>query len=468
MLNTPHWQKAGTAPSPWVAGDKWKPLQLIVDDVELPDSPALELLISFARHRNPLEFVSPSSSVGGAIEFTGENETIYRFPEQTPFVTGNQTGWWRRAAAEEAAGFDDLDVNVLERRLHLLDEACRNWIDGLVMPFDPTLCERWKRVIQRAPLYTAEEAVALSGLFLRATGERVAEIEPPGEAIMVSEERIYLLGATSLLTGYEFVWEGSGRHLSATGDPTLRRLTEAVAVRLGRALRARDYLNVRLRATNVEEIWSDVLYFFESVLVCLQGAADAAARLVRVIFQLKGSRTMANWGRPDWWTALEKSEAPCDEFDRACLEDIDVLVGGLRNSIHGEVLNSELHERVDLVDIPSTKVFPQRPVALDSELASTVLPAALRRGGSDRWATDQISTVGPAFIDSRQYAEAAIATTGEALSSVLTALARMPDFSELASDPDVRALYLGRVIQRENARLLFGVEKLPPPPGRLG
>ena len=466
MLNTPHWQKAGASPSPWTAGDKWRPLQLIVDDIELPPSPALELLGSFAGHRNPLEFVSPGSGVGGGIQFTGENETMYRFAEQAPFITGNPTGWWRRAAAEQAAGFEDLDVSVLERRLHLLDEACRDWIDGLVMPFDPALRERWKRLILRGPLYTAEEAAALSGLFLRATGERVVEIEPPGVAIMVSEERLYLLGATSLLTNYEFVWEGSGRS-SASGDPTLRSLIEAVAVRLGRALKARDYLNVRRRATSVEEIWSDVLYFFESVLVCLQGAADAAARLLRVIFQLRGPRGMANWGRQDWWTALGASEAPCDEFDRDCLEDIDVLIGELRNSIHGEVLTSELRERVEPVDMPSMMGFPRRPVALGSELATVVLPAAVRRGGSARWAIHQISTNGPALIDPWQYAEAAIATTGEALSSVLSALARTPDFSELADDPDVRALHLGRVVQRENARLLFGVENLPAPSRRL-
>jgi hypothetical protein len=295
-------------------------------------------------------------------------------------------------------------------------------------------------------------------------GERVAEIEPPGVSIMVSEERLYLLGATSLLTDFEFVWEGSGRRRSATGDPTLSGLTEAVAIRLGRALKARDYLNVRGRATDVEAIWSDVLYFFESVLVCLQGAADAAARLVRAIFQLKGPRGMANWGRQDWWTALQGSEAPCDEFDRDCLEDIDVLVGELRNSIHGEVLTSVLRERIDPLAIPSMTGFPQKPVALDSELASVVLPAGGRRGGLARWAIHQISAKGPALIDPWRYAEAAIATTGEALSSVLSALARTPDFSELADDPGVRALYLGRVIQRENARLLFGVENLPAPP----
>lgn len=467
MLNTPPWRKAATAQSPWVAGDRWRPLRLIVVDDELPQSPPLELLSSIARHRNPLECVSPWSTAGGSIDFVSENETTYRFDGQAPFTTGNPSGWWRRAAAEEAAHFDDLDAGVLERRLRFLDEARRDWIDGLVMPYDPQFRERWKRTIHRAPLYTPEEAVAISGLFLRATGERVAEIEPPGVAIIVTEERLYLLGATSLLGGYEQVWEGCGRHWSDTGDPALRSLVEAVAIRLGRALRARDYLNVRRRASDVDEIWSDVLYFFESVLVCLQGAADAAARLVQAIFGLKGGRTMANWGRRDWWAALGDSGAPSEEFDRECLEDIDLLVGELRNSIHGEILGSELRERVEPTDPAAMTGYPRQSVVLDAELGAAVLPAAERRGGSTRWAIHGISAVGAAWIDPWLYADAAIATTGEALSSVLSALAQTPNFSGLTVDADVRALYLGRLIQRENARFLFGVESLPAPPRRL-
>ena len=58
---------------------------------------------------------------------------------------------------------------------------------------------------------TAEEAAALGGLFLRACGERMIEIEPSGTGIMVTEERLYLLGATTLLSDFEVIWEGAGR-----------------------------------------------------------------------------------------------------------------------------------------------------------------------------------------------------------------------------------------------------------------
>lgn len=466
MLNTPHWPRAGTVESPWVAGEKWRPLRLVVDDVELPPSSALDLLAAFARQRNPLACVSPAGSVGGGIEFIGENEVRYAFLDQAPFRTGNPSGWWRRSAIEEASVVEDLDVEVLERRLRFLGEAGRDWIDGLVMPFDPGLRERWRRPIERAPLLTVDQALALAGLFLRACGERMIEVEPSGTGIMVSEERLYLLGATCLLADFEIVWEGAGRRYSTVGDPTLMSLVDAIAIRMGRALKARDYLNIRRRA-NLHEVWSDVLYFFESVLVSLQGVADSTARLVRAVFEIKGSRMMANWGRRDWWAALQASDAPDHDFDRDCLEDVDVLIGDLRNSIHGEVLTSVLRRRIEPGEIPLLGGHTQHTVALDGELGKAATAAAARRGGTARWAIRATLPDGAALIDPWHYADAAIATTGEAVSSVLAALAGTPEFADLEVHDRARDIFLGRGSERENARHLFGIEKLPSPPSRL-
>ncbi|HTT93621.1 MAG TPA: hypothetical protein VMF55_03055 [Solirubrobacterales bacterium] len=176
---------------------------------------------------------------------------------------------------------------------------------------------------------------------------------------------------------------------------------------------------------------------------------------------------MANWGRRDWWSALADSDAPSEEFDRGCLEDIDLLVGELRNSIHGKILGSELRERVEPTDPAAVTGYPRQTVVLDGELGGALLPAVERQGGPSRWAIHRISAAGAAWFDPWRYADAAIATTGEALSWVLAALAQTPDFSGLADDAGVRTLYLGRVVQRENARLLFGVESLPTPPRRV-
>lgn len=464
MLNTPHWQTAGTRLEPFVAGEKSRPLQLIVCDDELDPSQALDLLVTFAARRGPLSFVSPSGSVGGRITVSADQtEAEYSFKKGNGsrcFIYGD---WWKSAGPEEAARIG-IDATTLERRFLFLHEAARrDFIDGLVMPFDDGLRDRWKNPIAKAHLLTIEQSVALMGLYLRACGERMIEIEPPGTGIMVSEERMYLLGALAILPQYELLHEAATNIWGRSGDPTLAGLTDAVAVRLGRALKARDYLQVRRRAVNIREIWSDVLYFFESLLVCLQGALDAAARLVHELFELSGSRRRANWGRNDWWSALEASSAPAKEFDRACLDDLDVLVGDLRNSIHGEVLNGELRQQVRPGEKPVLMGYSQLAVALDAGLATSLAAAAERRGGLERWAVRREAfPKGVALIDPWRYSETAIVVTAEALSSVIGALVSSL-FSDVTVNPKAQELWLGKKTQWRNAKLLFGLEQMPSP-----
>lgn len=436
-------------------------MQLIVCDDEFAPSPALDLLVTFAARRGPLAFVSRSGAVGGRIKVGADQAEIeYSFSDgrrTRAFVYGD---WWKTSGPEEAAR-TGVDPATLERRFFFAHEAAtRNCIDGLVMPFDDALRDRWRRLLSNANLMTAEQAAALMGLYLRACGERMIEIEPPGTGIMVSEERIYLLGALALLPRYEVLHEAAGNAWRRSGDPTLAGLTDAVAVRLGRALKARDYLQVRRRAPNIREIWSDVLYFFESLLVCLQGALDAAARLVHELFELNGSRRRANWGRNGWWGEMKESDAPAGEFDRDCLNDLDVLVGDLRNSIHGEVLTGELRQQVRPGETPILMGYSQSAVALDAELAISASSAAERRGGLDRWAIHRTLPEGAALIDPWRYSEAAIVTTAEALSSVIAALASNC-FPDTTLNPKAQELWLGKETQRTNAQILFGLEQMP-------
>jgi hypothetical protein len=463
VLNTPHWQRAGTQPEPFVAGEKFRPLQLIVCDNELDASPSLSLLATFGARRGPLAFVSPSGAVGGRIKVAADQTEIeYSFKGgrgTSPFVYGD---WWKRVGPEEAAR-TGLDAATLERRFLFAHEAARrDWIDGLVMPFDEALRDRWKRVLSDANLMNADQAAALMGLYLRACGERMIEIEPPGIGKMVSEERMYLLGALSILPRYEILHAAAGDIWQQSGNPTLAGLADAVAVRLGRALKARDYLHVRRRAPNVREIWSDVLYFFESILVCLQGALDAAARLVHELFELNGSRRRANWGRARWWQEVDGSEAPAGEFDRDSLNDLDVLVGELRNSIHGEVLTGELRQQVRPGETPALMGYSQSAIALESELAAAVSAAAERRGGLGRWAIHPTLPEKAVLIDPWRYSEAAIVTTAEALSSVIEALS-LHTFADTVLNPKAQELWLGKESQWKNAEILFGLERLPAP-----
>ncbi len=463
MLNTPHWQTASTRPEPFVAGPKSRPLRLIVCDAELEPSPALDLLVTFAARRGPLSFVSPSGSIGGKLTVSSDQTEIdysYKGGDGVrAFVYGD---WWKTTGPKEAARLG-IEAATLERHFFFLHEAARREsIDGLVMPFDPRLRDYWRNLLADARLMSVDQAAALMGLYLRACGERIVEIDPHGAGIMASEERMYLLGALSVLPRYEVLHEAVWDAYTQSGDPVLVGLTDALAVRLGRALKARDYLQVRRRAPAVEEIWSDVLYFFESVLVCLQGALDAAARLVHELFQVEGSRRQANWGRDGWWSRLDKSSAPVQEFDRDALTDLDVLVGDLRNSIHGEVLSGELRQRVQPGEKPRSIAYPQRSVALDTELAGPVSKAASRRGGPARWAVRGAFPETAALLDPWRYAEAAIVTTAAALSNVIGALVDSC-FMDTVITPAAQDLQLGKETQRKKAGILFGLEQMPDP-----
>jgi hypothetical protein len=438
-------------------------LRLIVCDDELDPSPALSLLISFAAHRGPLSFVSPSGVVGGRMRVADDQTEIeYSFKDGAgtrAFVYGD---WWKTSGPEEAAR-TEVDAATLEQRFFFLHEAARRtWIDGLVMSFDKALRGRWRRLLADANLMTAEQAAALAGLYLRACGERMIEIDPQGVGIMANEERLYLLGALSVLPRYEALDQAAGDAWRQSGDPTLAGLSDAVAVRLGRALKARDYLHVRRRAPSVREIWSEILYFFESLLVCLQGALDATARLLHRLFELSGSHKRANWGRRDWWDNLESSDAPAGALDRTCLEDLDALVGDLRNSIHGEVLTNELRQQVRPGQVPTLMGYTQLAVALEPELAAKVSAAAERQGGLGRWAIRRTLPEGAALIDPWLYAETAIVTVASGLSSVIAALAS-ETFGDVALNPIAQDMRLGTATQRENSAILFGLERLPAP-----
>lgn len=463
MLNPPHWQRAGARPDPFVAGEHWRPLQLIIDDFDPEPSPAFALLSSFAaRSSTPLNFVSLAGSFGGTISPSLDGcEVAYRFGSGEAYTVGVRSDWWRRSAAEEAAEHG-LDVTALERQFLLIGEAARdNSIDGIVIDFDPRLAERWGSLLRRAKVLRIEEAAALSGLLLRACGERMVELEPPGVGIMANEERTYLLGAISALPDYEILWDASARTWQESDDPTFHSLVDAVAARLGRALKARDYLHLRRRAPSLEETWSEVPYFFESVLVCLQGAADAAARMVHCLYGMAGSRRQANWGYERFWTALANSGVPHSEFDRECLCDLDVLVGEPRNSIHGEVLGNKLLQRTTPGRSPQLISFPRHSVVIHAEMARDARPAASRRGGLARWGIHTNPLEGPMFVDPWRYTDAAIATTAAGLSSVIHALLedKFADY-ELAEDLEA---WLGRPVQWANAAILFGLEQLPTP-----
>ena len=77
------------------------------------------------------------------------------------------------------------------------------------------------------------------------------------------------------------------RWLFGSGSPEPMRLADGIATRLSRALRARDYIQVRLRSRDFEATWDEVLLFFDAVLTQLMGALDKPARLLHAVYVME-------------------------------------------------------------------------------------------------------------------------------------------------------------------------------------
>jgi hypothetical protein len=460
MLNPPSWLAVGACPSPFVAGDNSRHLRLIVTDDELESTAALDLLRMLSSRRPLLDVVSLTGAFGGRIKIAEDQRSIdYEFKDRsgsTVFVYGD---WWQRAASEGAAEFG-LERDGLERQLLLAHEASRrDWIDGLVMPFAPQLADRWRNLLNRGPLLDGEQAVALAGLFLRAHGDFTVEIDEVGTTIHARHGQMYRIAAAALLPGITRWLVASQKRWRSTGQPELYGLADAVLMRFGRALRARDYLQVRRRASDREAAWPDVLFFFESVLVSLQGSLDAAARFLHVVYGIQGSRRRANWGSDQWRKRLDASAAPTSGFDDVLLWDLDALVGDLRNSIHGEVLSDELGQMTTPGDSPVIMGYVGGGIALEPDLAARIGEAATRQGGTSRWLRQTFPN-GVALVSPWEYAEAAAEAVLRAVASVIEAV-NLASFSDVAEDPRFDELWVGSLSHRGNALALFGVGALP-------
>lgn len=294
------------AASAFSFGEAARKLHLVICDTELGSSPALSLLSDLAECRDTLRVVSLSGDLGGRIEMEetpGVDDRmtiIHRFSDgevTMPYLYGIE--WAKREAPSEAKEHG-LETETALRYLLLAHHCSRlEWNDGLVAGFPVSMTKRWRKMCAKAPLLTDSEALALAALYLRAHGDFTVGKEE-GVCRFVRPRVFYTRAAASLLgRSEEWFLEGIDRWQGG-GSPDSFALAEAVVERFARALRARDYLQVRARAGDARDAWGDALFFFEAVLLYLQGALDAAARFAQLLYEPGASRTRASWYWKDW------------------------------------------------------------------------------------------------------------------------------------------------------------------------
>jgi hypothetical protein len=330
--------------SPFSAGAQGRKLRIVVDSHTVPNSPAVALLLAFSR-RPALEVFFTKGPDRPLLEIglVDEDRDLVQIHTHDATSAVHPASAWREHAAEAALehGISEEDA---WRGLVTAQWCFQHRVDGFITNHPAVRIPASSAV--RAKAMTDTEGIALVSLYLRATGDFTVVQDGPHATYLVGDD-FYRAAAVSMLPSYR---ESLARVFPAWRDRQQHAAFElliALQIRLGRALRSRDYVLVRDMSPDRDSAWDDELYFFENFLVSLSGAFDAVARMVHRLFGMPDSQLFAaGWRqrRKGRWLDGLAQVAP----DLANLARPGVVVGDtvdqiadLRNSIHGEPLSHE-------------------------------------------------------------------------------------------------------------------------------
>lgn len=443
--------------SPFGAGEYGRPLRIIVDDETVKGSTATDLLLAFGS-RAGLEILRTSKTAPVRIAFGAEIPG--RDALAVDYVAGDGSrsmalasmGGWRdhaRTAADEYG----LDEDEALRGLLLAQASRVHQIDALISASPVLATPMWTRFAREAGWMSAEQACSLTGLFLRAHHDYTVVVEG-NASTFVGFDDYYRGAAIASLPGYVNLLGTAVAQLRRGEGAGVFRLARAVEGRLGRALIARDYMNVRVRHWRPDEVWGDALYFFESFLLSLRGALDALARALHLLVGLPAERAK--------WAALHqrkwRRQAAGDRGGRlaAVLADDAVFVraveavSGLRNYIHGELLSQEHVADDSLSFVDHGKgvlvISPDR----DADLARTLLALDPEQWGINE-THDQMVLVMPLM-----FMRAAVRDIWMGIAELLEA-DHLQAYMTAAPEPFDPRFWIPGFEHRENLMLLTGL-----------
>jgi hypothetical protein len=470
VLNVPaHWRiKPSFADlSPFGAGESGRPLRIILDSQTTRPGPALDLLNAFSGHGH-VELYATDPTAPGRIEFGEEiQERDYQavsYVQAGAPIRGHALRAARsmRSRARLLAAEHGLNEQETWQALALLHSGRRHEIDAVVSSAavlsQPTLAEH----ARKAHVITVEQACALLGLFLRAHNDfTVAMRGETGE--FLTHKNFYRTAVVAALPDFDdslratwAIW-----HEQQKAKPFI--LLRAVETRMGRALIARDYVNVRIRHWRPDETWDEVLYFFESLLLSLGGALDALARLLDATTELESNPRQVGI-RSNKWRKQIILKAPTltdllaeDSHFRSVVD----LIATLRNFIHGEALSAE-----QMNDDGEPHVMDYGPgvLVMSGKTAEQLSKAASQVDGTTAWGIEEhhgdATTVMPI-----QFQHQAVRHVLQAIREAIATDVVTANAPELTVAYD-RRLWLASAEYDVNLRLLLGITDGSPPAAR--
>jgi hypothetical protein len=350
-----------------------------------------------------------------------------------------------RARTDCLAGEYEMARTDVERLL-LFDSLCRTngALDYLVVG-EHVLSGPLRRHLRQS--VTPSEGLALLGLNLRAHGDFAIS----GSRV-ISAEDFYRAVVFRHIDQLAF-WASATITTWVTGDHRPLSLLDGVATRIARALRARDYLQVRLRAHDYRSVWSEVLFFFDVALVQLMGAFDSLARFLGGLLDINGDK--ASWrsrGKRGWLQALSVAAPEIAEHAQPGQElgDTVDLVADLRNFIHEAPLSAEVRTGDGHVYDWGEGLVAVRL----GEESTRMLAAAERLGGLRKWGISDRSRDLAVTLDPGLFAEQAIRSTIAALAKTL---ALTPRPQTMIGDPANASSLIPDNAAQTNAAALFGL-----------
>jgi hypothetical protein len=345
-----HWRIVSRSDhSPFAVQGQDRPLRIVVDEDTIEPKPEVRFLQSLAA-RPGVEIYGTKASNERRVVIgkRSEHDVVpveYVLPKGGRGMRLFQASWLDRAA-EMTANEHDVSPNEAYRSLALAAACERHEIDALVTASPTLSLPTWKNLTRKASTCEPKHAIALLGLYLRAHRDFTVRVEGTSSTFL-SEDRFYRGAASAALPGFERWLAGAVSVWRNRAEPASFSLLRGLEMRLARALRARDYFQVRIRSHRPDDTWDEALFFFEYVLLLLSGALDAAARCCHLLFGVSGKRNRASWRRPEWCAELLRAQprlAGLIGAEGGRLAATAILVGVLRNYIHGEAPSQEFHQ----------------------------------------------------------------------------------------------------------------------------
>jgi hypothetical protein len=321
---------------PFVTGERWRPLRLVLDDDTLTDAERDELL-AFSKY-DELELTRTASDALPRLEIQEPRNDFVPI-----HAVGNGVGLfsvWHaarlRTRAQEISDRTGVTEEDAYRAIVFTAATDEADADGFV-----TNCDflRANHVERQAPVYTPAEAMALVGLALRLHGnERIgADL---GDLRLSGSTYHFVLARELTQAGWRW-FSGCVATSHATKDDAAINLGQATLERFQRVLQIRDRLHAQAKIPSTPTVGDELLFQFETLLLFLSAMFDAAARVAHLVY-FGADYEEAGWRRGDWAKQLA---AAAPQLAGLVADGTPggitlKVIARLRNTIHGEALRT--------------------------------------------------------------------------------------------------------------------------------